>query len=212
LADREDQVRTLASLLERRQLSLEEALAWSSAVADDLAAVHQRGACHGAVGPEAVWIDAGNVHLGPGADLSPSASQTQDIVQFAALIRRMLSSVPPDQGDPRTRQALDRIAATNSKPAGDARMKKVASALGLLRLSAQVEASSRRSHTAEAVAAEESEPQQVLLLAREVPPASPPPRRRIRWTAVHAFAYFGCAAGVSAVLYLVLIAYLKFIH
>jgi hypothetical protein len=211
LAESGDATRTLAALIEHRELTWDEVVNWSSSIATELCTLHEQGSCHGDVTAESIWIENGIARLSPPADLRPNASADQDILMFSVALRQMVDQVPETADEERLRSALEQIASTNSRAASGGSMKKVSAALTLLRFAHQIEAmAQQRTAVAEPKPVTEApEPApQVLLLAREVSPEMPP-IRRIRPKFIHLLAYLGLAFSIVFVSFLL---FLKLSH
>jgi hypothetical protein len=193
-------VLALVDLLEHRSLTTDEVLTWASAIASQLSSLHELGQWHGGVAAESVWIEGTNARLGPAAGQA-CPNQPQDIVQFAALLRKMLESVPVTEAARAQWNALDRIASTNSRAGSDSSVKKVASALKLLCSARRIRVlAGSESSAGERVPAPESgrDNRRFLMLVREVPPAAPDNPSRFVAKTVHVCAFLVSAASVAA--------------
>ena len=179
-ADGDNGVRTLTAVMEHEKLTMEQVLAWASEIADEVSQLHEQGNDHGDIRPDEVWIEGGSARLGPAASGAiPNASR--DIQQFSAVLRQMLDRVR-NESSGEVREALEDIAATNTRALAGCSMRKVATALRVLRFSRQVELLSKRTETAQPIS--------------EAPPEKPA-RRRFRPRLIHAWAFFGIAAAIS---------------
>ena len=184
---------SLSQSLEQRRVTVDEVLAWSSAIAAELCALHQRGQVHGEVTAANILV------LGAQANLAPrpgdtSATAADDIAQFAALLREMLEHA--DAGSPAARaewRALQRVAETNANAGPGSRIKKVSLALQVLKSARRVE------RPAPVKAVPESRPRgpRVLMLVRAVPVAAEARRRRIVVNMRHVWAFLVSAASVA---------------
>jgi len=189
----------LSELLEQRQLTMDEVLTWAATIAAQLSTLHAHGQGHAGVAAESVWIEGDSARLAPAAGPA-CANRQQDIVDFAALLRIMLESVPVTQAVQAQWNALDRIATTNSRAGSDSSVKKVASALKLL-CSARRIAAPLRSESQAGEKVHEPEPDRdtlrFLMLVREVPPATPDNPRRFVAKTVHVCAFLASAASIA---------------
>lgn len=113
-------------------ITIGQAIAWASSVANQLTVLHESGKCHGQVSAGHVLVQDGSAVLTAPSPRS-SSTQSEDILHFAYLLREMLGSVQALTDAGRNKwTVLDRIAMTNSQVGSGGRMKKVASALKLL--------------------------------------------------------------------------------
>jgi hypothetical protein len=202
---------TLSDLLQQRQLTMDEVLPWASAIAAQLSTLHAQGQVHSGVAAESVWIEGNSARLAPAAGQA-CANRQQDIVDFAALLRKMLESVPVSEAVQAQWNALDRIATTNSRAGSDSSVKKVASALKLLCSACRLAAPSRsESPAGETVRAPESDRDtpRFIMLVREVPPATPDNPRRFVAKTIHVCAFLASAASIAV---LGCIMFLRFTH
>ena len=179
MPEKDQPTRTLAAVLQSRQLTLDELLNWSSSIATELSSLHERGCIHGAVRSESVCVENGGARLSSSAGASASPRADHDIQQFAAVLRQMLNRVPAEVAADRVRTAVEHIADTNSRPAPGASMKKIAASLTLLRYSRQIEELAHR---------RPSPPAPVAVGGRPAP---------FRPHLIHLFAYFGLAAAIA---------------
>jgi hypothetical protein len=189
---------TLADLRNQRSLTMEEVLAWASAIAAELCTLHDLGRWHGAVQLDNVSIDGDKARLAPGPGLLP-VNQPLDIQDFAALLRKMLESVPETEGSRAQRAALEGIANSNSTAASGSRMRKVALALKLVLAARRAAAPVRIATPVEQPPQPKPAPRKVLMLIREVPPPVPVAPRRFAVGNIHVFALLASAATIAIV-------------
>jgi hypothetical protein len=191
---------SLKDLLDQRRLTINQVRTWACALAAELCTLHEHGQVHGAIAVESVWIEGNSAHLGPACGHA-SANQPNDIVQFAALLRRMLDSVPVESEAVRASwRELDRIAATNSRAGSGSRMKKVALALRLLCSARKFEVRTRTELPAGELVRQEAperRSQRILMLVREVPPVAPAHPHRFVAKTIHVGAVLASAASIA---------------
>lgn len=124
---------TLAEVMARRMLSMDEVMTWAPQIAASIEQLHRQGRSHGAVGAGAVRIDGHRAVLMPGGEGFAAAKHIGDIVQFAALLKAMLRRAAVKTGVERAHwRAFDQIAATNADAPEDSQMKNVTDALRLV--------------------------------------------------------------------------------
>ena len=185
-------MKTLAEFLDSRRLHLAEVRAWASAVATELSTLHEQGRAHGTVAAETVRIEGNRASLMPCRANQAQPDQVADIVQFGALLQKMLACTQVNTGAERAMwDRLDRIAITASRAAAGSRMKKVASALKLVRPPSKPAVPRRGAR--------------VLVLVREVSPTESANIRQDTWKFFHVGVFLASAASVAVVGCLMLI-------
>lgn len=201
MAESVEEIRTLTALLEHQQPTWDQVLDWSEDIAVELAAVHARGEAHGDVTTDGVWVEKDHARLSPPADLRPTTSAIQDIVQFSGLLRSLIGAAQASSPDERLKGALEQIAATSARAAAGSSIRKVSSVLRVIRSTRRFEEAAKKKPAVPQAReiGERRGAHRVLLLAREVPPAIEP-RRRLRPSATHILAIAGAGALTIAVL------------
>jgi len=177
---------------------MEEVLAWALAIAAELCALHEQGRWHGAITLENVSIEEDKAHLAPSPGLLP-VNQPLDIEDFAALLRKMLESVPETEAARAPRAALERIATGNSSAASGSRMRKVALGLRLVPAARWAAAPVRIAAPVQQPPQPKPAPRKVLMLVREAPPPAPVAPRRFAAANLRLVALFTTAATIAIV-------------
>ena len=196
---------TLEELLNSRRVRLDEVIVWASALAGQLSTLHEQGQAHGGVAPETVRIDAGGVYLVPYGEGKSQPDQARDIVQFAALLRKMLAGAEADTPAERAQwNALEGVAAANSQAAEGSRMKKVVLALKLV---GRARKRVKSCHTVTLAPAKRG--QRVLLLVREVSPAEDAHAGKPVSKPIRIAAILASAASIAVFCGLVLLRFVK---
>ena len=126
---------SLADMMARQTLRVEQVVDVAADIAKEIALMHQQGLAYGALNSRHIRISGGRVSLEP---MEPAADRrtADDVRDFGVWLRGLVQALPQQSGDWR-RIELDEISARYLQPEGlpvSRQMKKAAMALSLLRV------------------------------------------------------------------------------